>query len=368
MAVYYFALGHQPHISQAEIDAVLTKLGISFRFIHQNAQLLILETTPDLPVEKLASTLGGIVKIGRKILEKNLANFFANSQTEGKIQFSLSGQNADKLGLTIKKELRGRGRSARYIPAKNTATIFHNHLIEKQGDITLTPQGNFVTVAIQPFMEFTERDYGRPESDDYSGMLPPKLARIMINLSQAPDSALIYDPFCGSGTILTEAASLGYKQLLGSDLSPKAIADTKKNLDWLQDRYQLAGIQPRLFVSSVEDINQEIKTSSVPFIITEPFLGKPLTGREKTTEIEQTIAELNDLYYHSFLAFNKIMTKNGLVIFIIPKFKHNNNWLAVDCIEKIKSAGFIHRPFSLEQPCLDYHRPDQHLARTIWKF
>ena len=84
------------------------------------------------------------------------------------------------------------------------------------------------TEAVQPFEQFSARDFGRPGRDDLSGMLPPKLAIIMINLAQTPLNSILLDPFCGSGTILSEAVLLGYTNLIGTDISEKAIADSKK--------------------------------------------------------------------------------------------------------------------------------------------
>jgi len=39
------------------------------------------------------------------------------------------------------------------------------------------------TEAVQPYKQWSARDFGRPARDPKSGMLPPKLARLMINLS-----------------------------------------------------------------------------------------------------------------------------------------------------------------------------------------
>src|SRR3989344_7958542 len=81
------------------------------------------------------------------------------------------------------------------------------------------------TCAVQEFEEYSQRDYGRPGRGLVFGSMPPKLAKIMINLAQLPASATILDPFCGSGTILQEALLLGYQNVIGSDVSTKAVAD-----------------------------------------------------------------------------------------------------------------------------------------------
>ncbi len=64
-----------------------------------------------------------------------------------------------------------------------------------------------ITDGIQDYEEWNKRDYGRPHSDPKRGMLPPKLARMMVNLAGADgEGKTLLDPFCGSGTILMEAA------------------------------------------------------------------------------------------------------------------------------------------------------------------
>ena len=54
------------------------------------------------------------------------------------------------------------------------------------------------TLVVQPFKVLSKRDFGRPARDDHSGMLPPKLAQIMINLARRNDdisTKTILDPF-----------------------------------------------------------------------------------------------------------------------------------------------------------------------------
>jgi tRNA G10 N-methylase Trm11 len=61
-------------------------------------------------------------------------------------------------------------------------------------------------------------------------MMPPKLVQMMINIGQTNGQKSIYDPFCGLGTTLIEAANMGYMNLYGSDLSIDMIRATKKSL------------------------------------------------------------------------------------------------------------------------------------------
>jgi tRNA (guanine10-N2)-dimethyltransferase len=68
--------------------------------------------------------------------------------------------------------------------------------------------------------------------------LDPFLARAMINLSEINGSKILLDPFCGSGSILIEAALMGFK-VIGSDINLKLIKGAILNLRsiFIQDFY-----------------------------------------------------------------------------------------------------------------------------------
>jgi tRNA G10 N-methylase Trm11 len=375
MPTYSFTLGHQPHISTAEIEAVFSQQKIKYKIISSTKNNLLVETTDELNATELINRLGGTIKISERI-EQNLTklneinnciiNFLIVSQPEGKIIYSISGIDAREAALQIKKELKSGGRSVRYVEAKNSATILHNKLVEKQGDFNIIDNSVFVTRALQPFEEFSERDYGRPGADSESGMLPPKLARILINLSQANLKQTILDPFCGSGTILMEALAMGFTNIIGSDISEKAITDTKQNLAWLSEKISIKS-SLTISVSDVLALDKSIPKNSIDCIVTEPYLGKPLKGNESQETLEKQVTELKKLYTRAFQSFAKILKTKGVVIFIIPRFRWKNDWIVIPCLDEIKKAGFKHLPFSSTEPYLLYSRPGQHLGREIWK-
>jgi 23S rRNA G2445 N2-methylase RlmL len=60
-----------------------------------------------------------------------------------------------------------------------------------------------------------------------AGALRPTVAAAMVRLSGGP-GGLLYDPFCGSGTILREAAAAGW-EVAGSDIDPDAIDAARRN-------------------------------------------------------------------------------------------------------------------------------------------
>lgn len=117
---------------------------------------------------------------------------------------------------------------------------------------------------------FVRRDREAPHADPIRGMLPPQLARSLVNLATHGDRALtVVDPFCGEGRVLMEAHELGYR-VTGADIDAKAVQATRENLAWLGlDR---APISQR---DAAEGAHNE-----APYVVaTEPFLGKPQKGR-----------------------------------------------------------------------------------------
>lgn len=368
MPVYLFQLGHQPLLSQAEILAVARTQKISIIKQEPMAGFLLVHTVEKIPATTLIKQLGGTIKILERIdcapNPKALTTYLNEKNSIGKINFSLTGGN---FALQIKKELKSLNRSVRYIEPKNTATILHNNLVTTASDITIFEKNVFITVGIQDLEGFSERDYERPKIDSKSGMLPPKLARIMINLSEASKDEILLDPFCGSGTVLLEAADLGILNIAGTDLSPKAIQDSEKNIAWLKETTQARPVV-KLKVADVQNISREFSPNSIATIVTEPFMGKPQTGRETKNDLSNTARELRQLFEKAFTEFKIILKPKGTVIFIIPEFIHKNEIITVDCLAEIKKSGFTVSQLIAGHDSILYKRPNQHVARRIYKF
>ncbi len=372
MITYAYELGHQPHISHAEILSVLKLHSISYTSITRNNDFFIIETPSPIDASLLMRTLGGTIRIARKIesREHDLATLIHHLEhaTDGKIQFSLSGSFPSKFALQLKKELKSRGRSVRYIEAKNTATIIHNNLIEKKGDILKIGSDWFVTEAVQDIANFSSRDFDRPRADTKSGMLPPKLARMMINLAEVPSDAHLLDPFCGSGTVLIEALSLGYSHVSGSDTSEKAVEDSTANIGWFRKEHPECKAHTAVHLGSATTLSKIFKPSSVDAIISEPYMGSPLRGHESRLALETQAQELKTLFIDSFTSFHTILSPHAVVIFIIPIFRHGTDWIRTLAHNEIEKRGFSIVPFSPDHHSLLYSRADQFVGREIWKF
>ena len=365
-----FELGHQPDISVAEIFSVFSKKDLWCGIVEKNKDKLLL-SAQEIDPKDFMKVLGGTVSIAKEVKVDShdnieaIANYLDRIQPEGKIDFAISGEGGKDMLMPVKNKLKEKDRSARFVKIKNTASIKYNNLAESGTYIKIYDGDLYAVQAIQPFEKMKNHDFERPAADPESGMLPPKLARIMVNLTEADTSAKLMDPFCGSGTVLMEAASMGFEYLVGNDLEEKAISDTKENLEWVKQEENL-DFDYKLYNSPAESLSDTVQ-EKIDAVATEPYMGKPLQGNENEKFLKEQANKLRRLYIDTFYEFAEVLNQDATVIFIIPQFKHKDRWIKIDCIEQIKQAGFEVAPFEKQENLL-YARDNQRVGRSIWKF
>jgi tRNA G10 N-methylase Trm11 len=386
---YFFILGKNPILSKAEIEAVLELKGLKIENSELYNKVYFIEMEDKLDIEWLNSRLGGTVKIG-KVLDKmnDLEDFDQKffklvKFGKGKVYFGFSlyplsreihlqqyQKELNSVAMDIKDILREKYHiNSRYVVSReaelSSVIVAKNKLLKNGAEICFFIKDNEIqigqTLAVQQFEEFGARDYSRPGRDQVSGMLPPKLARMMINLAQLEQNKTILDPFCGSGTVLQEALVLGYKKLIGSDNSDKAIEDTRKNLEWLLAKSEARRPKYEVFKLEVRDLAKEFKGNSIDAIITEPYLGPALRGNESQEQINKTINELENLYLIAFEQFTKVLVKNGKVVMIFPVFNLRNSLFKLNILNQIEKLGYK----KLNKQDLVYYREKQYVWREI---
>lgn len=428
--MHFFILGSHPSLSIAEIAVVF---GSSNDFSKASNEVLLLDGLKASP-ESMQDHLAGVTKVGtvarmfpdwdKDTLADALAEL-AHARLEkqggppsspsgrtggpagagpwparrGKAVFGLSVYDLGNsqmakgvkkqilsLGLEVKKRLKTQTeRSVRFASSKETdlSSVFvkTNGLLDSAGEFVLMASAEGlvvgITEAVQDFKAWSDRDYGRPARDPKSGMLPPKLARLMVNLSGVdPKGATLLDPFCGSGTVLMEAGLMGFQKLMGNDVSPKAIADTRENLAWIADAVSFPSFE--LSVGPAEALNSR-SVPPVDAIVTEPYLGPPLSGRESADRIRVIVRELAGLYEKSFRSLAGVLKPKGKLVAAFPLFRVGRETHAVPILPALQKIGFrVARPFPSSLPVglrqvslsggIPYARPDQRVAREICVF
>ena len=333
---YFLILGTNPSLSVAELDSYFNKVGINFSIQIMSRELVFLTIDKELNLEKTIKELGGIIKIGVLALESKklsvddfmsvLGDNLSNIDYKFKFGFSFYGGDTlplSRIAMNIKNALKKQDISSRWVTSKekslSSVVVEQNKLLNRGVDFFIFRYQKIFflgkTSVVQDFKGLSKRDYGRPARDDVSGMLPPKLAQIMINISGAGKGKSLLDPFCGSGTLIMEAALMGIKKLYGSDLSKKAIEDTQKNINWLKRSHELH-IDLVLKEADSTKISKEFEENSIDAIVTEPYLG-PQRGAHN---IRKTVILLEELYSKSIKEFAKILKKEGSIVMVWPVF------------------------------------------------
>lgn len=372
MMRYLAILGQNPELSLAELAAVYPEIKI----VSRQKEATVFDSAEKIEIGRL----GGLPKLAEVIAEdaplkdmgKIIAAELLNLGTGQKIFFGLSFYNSENRGLynglgkEIKNELKNAGAKARWAVSREMALssvyIKTNKLLTRGFDFDVVfHEGKAViakTLAVQDFADYEFRDIGRPRRDLVSGMTPPKLAKMLVNLCGRGRKSFL-DPFCGSGTFLMEAALLGYKKICGSDISAKAVSDSQKNISWLFEKYKLSDTRPpTVKICDIKNISECWK-EKFDAIATEPYLGPPIRGKLDFKKAETLRKELNNNYDKYLPALSHALEKNGALILIVPFLITDNGELKLNL--KIKENG-LHAVRS----SIKYSRPDQKVGREIY--
>lgn len=381
---YFFVLGNHPALSVAELYSRLPIITGSYL----RPDIFLAEVKESINSEQFLETIGGTIKIGKIIttIENKPHTVFTTSldflrdyPKQGKFNFGLSSygklrMDTKSVGLALKQALKNEDISCRFVVSKektlSSVVVEQNKLISSGRELVYIGDGNEVmigaTEAVQPFKKLSERDYGRPARDDRSGMLPPKLAQMMINIAGSKQHESVLDPFCGSGTVLTEALLMGYTKIFGSDISPKAIEDSRHNIRWTKDMYRLH-TNPELQVIDVRQLTRNFKRDSVCAIVTETYLG-PQRG---VIDIQKVSRELGALYNRALQEIFLILKKGGRAVIALPAFMSNGRPKLLDLnIGKFKTVEIIPRNLDIHlgittRNSFVYGRDDQKVWREI---
>jgi tRNA G10 N-methylase Trm11 len=384
MPTFFFHLGNTPQLSLKELKAVFPDQQ-PVLILPEIAQLELPESTDIIEVMDI---LGGVVKISELLktlplgdprdLKAALVDLLSSS--ESKPTFGIAEIGRDHLEpidpAEIKKELEAYGLKARYLEGSrlglSASILLHR---TKVIELNAIQTGDHIyitqTQAVQNIDAWSFRDRAKPYADRRKGMLPPKVARMMVNLAVGDREKwakppIIYDPFCGTGTILTEAL-LRDCRILGSDLDLQSAEGTRSNIDWLlsnleEDRQQVEAIaQPLVFAQDVTRVQPQQLRTSVDAVVTEPFLGKPTP---QDSQLPNIFKGLSKLYWGAFKQWTTLLADGGKVVIVFPYVQTDKQIYSLESlIDKIAPLGY-----TMESEPVLYHRPQAVIQRQIHTF
>lgn len=371
---YIAVLGRLPMLSIAELESQFTEVRPLFKRgsnLRKNAEVFELATFESENVPNI-SKLGGVQKIGAEMKSGfNSLIGFLEDLPEGKITLGVSdfrkgasARHAQGEALKLKKILQRRGRSVRVLANKgavlSTATSHHNQLAEKKNhvEILMTDIGNFNLVGVQNISEYAKRDQARPARDAKVGMLPPKLAQILINLCGGlKDGARVLDPFCGTGVVLQEAF-LGGKTPYGTDISERMIEYSKKNLDW---------IGAKDYEVEVGDATKHEWKGKIDAVASELFLGQPMSQPPAEIKLKQEKMSCREITLGFLKNLAKQIDSETPVVLAVPAWlRESGQYSRLNLLDEVENLGYNVKKFiNLGQSDLLYFREGQIVAREI---
>lgn len=386
---YVAIAGRQPLISLAEIQALYDKAA---RLVGKKLVFFEIDEDGEENISPDINRLGGSLKLGRFFDTdfSKLAKFLATAHPEGKITLGISDFSKQKKSglakqksMELKRNLARMGRSVRVItsnePEISSATAHHNQLGEKAGcfEIFLIDREIYLSLGTQNITAYTERDQARPARDAKVGMLPPKLAQILINLcGKLPEGARVLDPFCGTGVVLQEAAIMGYVPY-GTDLNERMVEYSKKNLSWLfnernQKRFKILPdlIQKKdqiLNAISVGDATSFTWEGEIDAVAFEGYLGAPMSKPPVDIKFKTEKAKCREIAM-GFLKNITPQIKSGTpVVMALPAWlRENGKYAGLNILDEIQEMGYNFEKFQdLSQSDLLYYREGQIVAREI---
>lgn len=359
-------------------DAALNISGSPVKILAASKEVLVIETPDVIRVEGLQKKLGGVIKILEvldfvKKREQDSINFALKhyfrpsvikkqflKDYKGKMQFGVSIYLLDmqvqafgepkRLGMMIKNSLTDTGASVRLVlPEFNSlalasVVVTKNLLLQKGAEICILAGLDKIytakTLCVQDFEDYGRRDYQRPVRDEKQGMIPPKVAQIMLNLSGCKVGQTILDPFCGVGTILQEGLLLCFK-MLGSDLNKNAVHGSEQNLEWFRNRYHISPGKYHLEVSDAAKIAKLLEGQIINAIVTEGTLGPMYGSYPKIDEIKANFAELLKLYQKSFKEWSKFLAPKARIVMCIPAYrKTRDNYEMLPSLDWAEKLGY----------------------------
>lgn len=277
-------------------------------------------------------------------------------------------------GSAIKKKVRENGKSTRFMGfSKNRKRSYLSHIevLKKNlvGDnleqvINIDKKFTWLstTKAVHNPFEFQKRDIEKPIQRKIFAM-PPRLAKILINLSLCDKNSFLLDPFCGVGSILQEGLLIGSK-VIGVDMNPWCIKASERNLAWLINEYQITDSDFRVIRGDIQNLSKKIGYEEIDCIATEPDLGPALRQIPTNSYANRIIKKLEPLYTSFLKEAYLVLKKNGRCVFVSPFFRTRSGKVVNMDIDKIRvKVGFKRVfPLKIEQ----FSRPE-YIKEELWK-
>ena len=310
--MYFAILGKNPDISKAELELIQpTNISSPKKGI----------ITFDTKKPELISTLGGIIKAGSIVKEKDLPEVLKDVKIIGIKEIA----NGKHLKQTIG------------IKRFKTVDFFHTdkEIKEKGMELINLWNGDYGRVEwYQNIPLYETIDFDKPARSMQMGMMPAKLTHMMINIwlnalmqreTWNMERPIIYDPFVWSGTTWFLANTLDY-EFIGSDIN---ISYVEQNAKWrAKTPFANAKSDFQIFQHDITTplTNKIDIADSQLLIVSEWRLGPIVTARTSPEVIQRNQKEVLDMYKAFLQRIKELETgkMQPVTVITIPYYQGDN--------------------------------------------
>lgn len=297
---YLFILGRNIELSVAEIKAFFRRDNFEFRQLGLIDNGLLVETNRALPKNSI-DRLGGVISIGevlasgtgKKIFDEldKKTIYFSDGNKLNFVLYDFSGKDFADVLFYLKQKFKKEGlkatekrlsgnikmQSGEFVPNVLSKSIDEQYFVFEENFGRVIEKNDYKKIG--------ERDMKKPVRRNELS-ISPRLAKILINLSEVKEGETLLDPFCGIGVVLEESL-LQKINAVGIDKDKNAILDAGKNLRWFgfdDKNYRL-----------INGDSSKIKIPKLGAVATEPALGKLQKGNPSNEEARKITKYFEEL-------------------------------------------------------------------------
>ncbi|MBM3898173.1 MAG: hypothetical protein FJ358_06600 [Thaumarchaeota archaeon] len=329
-------------LSRLELMTVLGKLRVEHTVEYFENSFCIVETDD---VDRIVKYLGGSFKIGKIVSTAQDENSFIEKLYRAKMfewldekaswGLSLYGIN-NGIGVDFVQDVQNIvGKKVREAGARKAKKVLPDITSVNEGirelssgivtendviDVQLLKSKNAlflaITTATIPSATFQERDLKRPYQNSTIS-LPPRIARMLVNMTMLNEGQTLLDPFCGTGTILMEAAILNI-DVMGFDKDSQKIKGAIQNINWLRNtgripknihtRFQRADARNLFFLGR----------ETIDAIATEPVLLPALARFPSEEEAKDMLLDSFKIYREFLKGAEYVLRRGAKIALVVP--------------------------------------------------
>jgi len=387
LSMYLFVLGRNVPLSLAELKPYGDPV-----FCDEELSLLLLEQPkipnprelPKIPEQVLLDRLGGTIRIAEvigeyfeteKLLTAIKSQILASRKEGYTFSLGLTGYELSTRAVSawaqeLKQYFQDQDQKIRLVNPDGepltSGRIFQDKVLKKGTEFIIWRNKNSFllakTAANQNLRNYELRDRKKAFRDAKMGMLPPKLAQILVNLAtEGSEDGSVIDPFCGSATINIEAGLMGYKTF-GSDLNPEFVEKAEENFRQMAEKFRYDPETGTFAASNVLGLDWG---SQEGVVATEGWLGENFVESPDSRQIDENKQTILKLWEDIFKSIKDAPITR--LAFCLPAWNYKGKKISIseEVLRAAVGAGFTVQPLSEKNETLFYERDKTFVAREI---